>query len=118
MEIEGLKAQLDAEKRVTDVSIPAPKLAAESAYYEKLDEQRRSPDGEKRRLCALVINTFGEFFNLTDTLTETAVTGVLMDAKAEVARLAAADRAIGTMLLTTPRPSRDDAVAQVLLKKM
>jgi chromosome segregation ATPase len=116
-ELYGLKAQLELEKRIADLSVQAAKLSAESAYHQKLDEERAKADSEKRSLCATVFETFREFFNPTDAVHDTTLRNVLEAANEELSRLAASDSAIRKMLVIGPSQTTDDAVAQLLLKK-
>jgi hypothetical protein len=108
---------IEREKTIAESAVQAAKVSAESYYYERLEEQRMKADGEKRSFCASAINTFRDFFDPTDPLTECTVRAVLQSVKKEFDRLATADYAIRKMLALPPRQRTDDAVAQLLLKR-
>jgi hypothetical protein len=112
---QALRRQFEREKKLAEASIQATKLAIESLYYQRLEEQRAKFGSEKREFFAKSIDTFRDFFNPELPLNDQTVAIVLGKAREELDRLSAADRVIRQLLDVSPRQKTDEAVAELLI---
>ena len=117
VEVAGIKGQLEREKKLMESTIRAQKVAAESQYNAKLEEQRTKSEVERRRLFALGADAFRSFFNPSEQIDERAFRNVLDKARDTIARLSKSDLAIRRMLGAGEQQTTQDAVAQLLMAK-
>ncbi|OHT00891.1 hypothetical protein TRFO_32317 [Tritrichomonas foetus] len=117
IELAGTKAQLEREKKLMESTVRAQKVAAESQYNAKLEEQRTKAEVERRRLFALGADAFRSFFNPSEQIDERSFKCVLDKARETITKLSKSDLAIRRMLGAAEQQTTQDAVAQLLMAK-
>ena len=115
VELQSLKAQLERERRLNESTIRALKVQADATYNEKLEEQKAKAETEKRRILAMGVDAFRNFFNPTDQIDERSFRNVMDRAKERIAQLTQSDLAVRQMLGAGERQTTPDAVAQLLM---
>lgn len=117
IELNGVKGQLEREKKLMESQIRAQKVATESQYNAKLEEQRTKAEVEKRRLFALGADAFRSFFNPSEQIDERSFKAVLEKARNTISKLSQSDVAIRRMLGAGEQQTTQDAVAQLLMTR-
>ena len=117
VELNGMRGQIERERKLMESTIRAQKVAAESQYNSKLEEQRTKAEVEKRRLFALGADAFRSFFNPSEQIDERSFRTVLERARDTISKLSKSDVAIRRMLGAGEQQTTQDAVAQLLMAK-
>lgn len=115
-ELESFKGQLDRERKLMETNVRTSKIAAESHYAMKLEEQKAKAEAEIRKLCAAGADAFRDFFDANEQLSERSFRALLEKAHDELARLSKSDAAIRRIVKAGERQTTEDAVAQAVMR--
>ena len=99
-----------------ETNLRTSKIAAESHYAMKLEEQRQKSEAEIRKMCANTADAFRDFFDANEQMSERSFRAILEKAHDELARLSKSDAAIRRIVKAAERQTTEDAVAQAVMK--
>ncbi|KAK8887540.1 hypothetical protein M9Y10_038589 [Tritrichomonas musculus] len=117
MELSQNNEKIERERKLLETSFAAKRIAIESDFTMKLNNERAKFEAEKRRICGYGAEAFKAFFNPNVEIDEKSYRGVIEQAKEELTRLAYSDAAVRRLVGARDNQTTDDAVAQLLLQK-
>jgi hypothetical protein len=117
-DLKAAKSAQAKEKRLSELSAAASRVAIENEYTQKFNELKTRTEAEKRRLYGLGAEAFNRFFNPLSELDERSFRSVVHQAREELERLTAADLAIRRLVNASEHQTTEDAVARLVIRPL
>jgi chromosome segregation ATPase len=109
--------QSEREKRLVETAARSRTLALDAEYKDRIEEIKATAENEKRRIFAIVAESFPTYFDLCAEIHERSFKQGIEKIRDDIVRMAAAEQEIRHMLAAGDGQTPQDAVARYMLEK-
>ena len=113
--ITDMREQIERQEKLSQASIKAATLYAETQAKEQIDKERIMHDKENKKVIANVFTAFSKFVDTSSKIDERSMKNLLQKVVDSLDELERTNNNVRQMLKVSERQTTEDAVAQLLL---